>query len=566
MQRSLAGIVLLAVWLLVTPRAEADERILRYHSDIDIAADATMVVEETIEVRAEGTAIRRGIYRDFPTEYQDAFGNAFVVEFEVVSVRRDGAREDWHAERRSNGVRVYAGSANRQLEPGVHEYTIRYRTDRQLGFFENHDELYWNVTGNGWAFPIDEASALVRLPGYVAPDELSVEAYTGFMGDRGGDYAVTFEPDGPMIRTNRPLGPREGLTIVVGFPKGLVAEPTLVDRLIWLVEDNRGLLLALVALVGSVVWLVLSWQRVGRDPEAGVVFAQYEPPEGYSPASARYIRRMGYDAATFSAAVVNLAVKGHLVITKRGDDYELERTESTAPLAPGEAALLEQLFRQSKHLELDNRNHAIVNAARRAHKRALRRDYLNRYFRENTGLLLPSLFGSLLLFVAILMLGAITPMVVVLFVVNGIVHALFAWLLKAPTARGRALLDRLEGFRLYLDVAEKDDLNLRHPPEKTPELFERYLPFAMALGVEQAWAEQFTSAFARIQAEQGVAYRPGWYHGDFNSARLHSFASDVGSGFTSAISSAASPPGSSSGGGGGGSSGGGGGGGGGGGW
>jgi len=566
MKRWLARIVLLAVWLLVMPAARADERILRYHSDIDIAADATMVVEETIEVRAEGAEIRRGIYRDFPTEYRDALGNAFVVEFEVVSVRRDGAREDWHTERLSNGVRVYAGSANRRLDPGVHEYTIRYRTDRQLGFFENHDELYWNVTGNGWAFPIEEASALVRLPGFVAPDALSVEAYTGFMGDRGGDYSVTFEPGGPMIRTTRPLGPREGLTIVVGFPKGLVVEPTLIDRLFWLVEDNRGLLLALVALVGSLVWLVLSWQRVGRDPEAGVVFAHYEPPEGYSPASARYIRRMGYDAATFSAAVVNLAVKGHLVITKRGDDYELERTESTAPLAPGEAALLEQLFRESRRLELDNRNHAIVNAARRAHKRALRRDYLNRYFRENTGLLLPSLFVSLLLFVAVLMLGAITPLVVVVFVVVGIVHALFAWLLKAPTTRGRALMDRLEGFRLYLDVAEKDDLNLRHPPEKTPELFERYLPFAMALGVEQAWAEQFTSTFARIQAEQGAAYRPSWYHGNFNSARLGSFASDVGSGFTSAISSAASPPGSSSGGGGGGSSGGGGGGGGGGGW
>jgi len=559
------------VWLLVisvsaVSAAAADERILRYHSDIEVAEDGGMLVEETIQVRAEGNRIRRGIYRDFPTEYEDALGNAYVVEFDVVSVGRDGDVEDWHSERRGNGVRVYAGSAERMLPPGVHEYSIRYRTDRQLGFFEDHDELYWNVTGNGWGFPIDEASATVHLPGAPAPTRFTVEAYTGPMGARGADWVTAFEAGLPVVRTTRPLNVGEGLTIVVQFPKGLVAEPTALDRLVWLLEDNRGLLLALVALIGSFAWLTVSWHRAGRDPDAGVIFAHYEPPEGYSPASARYIKRMGYDAATFSAAVVNLAVKGHLTIARSGDQYELERSDSDAPLAAGESALLGQLFRRSNRLVLENRNHATINAARRAHRRALRRDYLNRYFRTNSGLLLPSLALSLVLLVLIVVMRAVTPLVVGLYVMNGLMHDAFAWLMKAPTTRGRALLDRLEGFRLYLDVAEKDDLNLRNPPEKTPELFERYLPFAMALGVEQAWAEQFTSVFARLQAEQGAAYRPRWYHGDFNSARLGSFANDVGSGFTSAISSAASPPGSSSGGGGGGSSGGGGGGGGGGGW
>jgi uncharacterized membrane protein len=119
---------------------------------------------------------------------------------------------------------------------------------------------------------------------------------------------------------------------------------------------------------------------------------------------------------------------------------------------------------------------------------------------------------------------------------------------------------------LYLNVAEKDDLNIAHPPEKTPELFERYLPFAVALGVAQQWAEQFTEVFARLAAEKGQVYNPYWYSGDFNASRLDSFADDISSSFSSAISSAGSPPGSSSGGGGGGFSGGGGGGGGGGGW
>jgi len=564
--KSLLRVFVCCCFVLAAGSTAAAERILRYHGDITIDPDASMVVEETIEVRAEGERIRRGIYRDFPTDYTDRFGNHYVVDFSVISVRRDGVEEAWHTERRSNGVRLYIGSADQMLAPGDYVYQIRYQTDRQLGFFEDHDELYWNVTGNGWDFAIDEASARVRLPDGVRSDEITVEAYTGPQGARGQHYDASVDGALASFRSTRALGPREGLTIVVGFPKGLVAEPSALQRIGYLLVDNRGLLLALLALVGSGVYLLLAWRRVGRDPEAGVIFAHYEPPEGFSPASARYISRMGYDAGTFSAAVVNLAVKGHLRISREGKKYRLDHQHSTAELAPGEAALKDELFSSSLQLLLENENHAIVSAARSAHRKALRRDYLNRYFRKNTMALLPSLLGSVLLFGLILLLDAVTPAVVGVYALNVLTHFLFLYLLKAPTARGRQLLDRLEGFKLYLQVAERDDLNVRYPPEKTPELFERYLPFAIALGVEQAWADQFTAVFAALSTQPGGGYQPAWYQGDFDARHLGSFSRDVGSSFTSAISSAASPPGSSSGGGGGGSSGGGGGGGGGGGW
>ena len=138
--------------------------------------------------------------------------------------------------------------------------------------------------------------------------------------------------------------------------------------------------------------------------------------------------------------------------------------------------------------------------------------------------------------------------------------------MKSPTRRGRALMDKLAGFELYLGVAEKDDLNIAHPPELTPALFERYLPFAIALGVANEWGEQFSQVLSKMDRAERAAYSPRWYHGDFNPHRMSGFVNDVGSGFSSAIASAATPPGSSSGGGGGGFSGGGGGGGGGGGW
>jgi uncharacterized membrane protein YgcG len=562
----LSGLMIGAIGLLstVTSSAYADERILSYHSEIAIDADASMIVAETIKVQAEGVNIRRGIYRDFPTDYKDQYGNHFRVGFTVLSVTRDSSAEDWHTEKRANGVRVYAGSADRVLQPGTYTYQIRYRTTRQIGFFIDHDELYWNVTGNGWAFAIDEVSANVTLPGQVASRNLSMQGYVGSYGADGSTFTTRVDNSRLSINGSRSLNPGEGLTLVASWPKGVVVEPSSTDKVGFLLNDNRGLLLGLLALLGAAVYLYIVWSRVGRDPDPGVIFPHYEPPPGYSPASARYIINMGYDKGALSSAIVNLAVKGYLVIDNDDDDFVLRRTDSNEDLAAGESALLAALFRKGDTLELDNKNHAVVSAATSAHKKAIKRDYANQYFLQNTWRVVPSFIGVLLVTGLIGYLSAFTPLAIGMLGINIVMHLIYIYLMKRPTKKGRALMDKLEGFKLYLNVAEKDDLDLKHPPDKTPKLFEQYLPFAIALGVEQAWAEQFTSVFEKLATEQGVRYHPGWYHGDFNHNRIDRFTTAVSHDFNTAISSAATAPGSSSGGGG--FSGGGGGGGGGGGW
>lgn len=560
--------------LCLTAPAGADERILSYHGEIRVAADATMTVTETIRVRSEGNQIRRGIYRDFPTRYKDAYGNHYAVAFDVLNVTREGQREPWHTESRSNGVRVYVGSAEQMLPPGEHTYAITYRTDRSVGYFEDHDELYWNVTGTDWAFPIDQASARVVVPGSVSSSDLAVEGYTGAFGSSGREFIGETETSAATVRTTRELRPREGLTVVVSWPKGVVFEPDAVDRAGYLLKDNLGLLLALAVLLAVAGFLFFAWRRYGRDPEAGVTFAHYEPPHGYSPGSMRYIRKMSYDADTLTAAVVSLAVKGYLTIRNDDDDYVLERAQTSEPprpketlkKAPGEAALLAELFSEGPVVVLDDENHELIGAVRKAHKRALKRNYYNIYFQNNSQWLVPTFLGSLLAFIVLVAAGLVTPMVVGVFVLNGLMQVMFLILMKAPTRRGRDLMDKLEGFELYLKVAEKDDLNIKHPPELTPALFESYLPFAIALGVANEWAEQFAAVLSTMDAAERSAYSPYWYHGNFHPHRLNHFVDDVGSSFSTAIASAATPPGSSSGTGGGGFSGGGGGGGGGGGW
>ena len=567
--------------LLLSSAAFADERILEFHSDILVMPDGWIDVTETIRVRAEGNRIRRGIYRDFPTQYRDKLGNDYVVGFDIVSVLRNDEREDWHTQDIRDGVRTYFGSSNRYIANGEHTYTFRYRASRMLGFFETHDELYWNVTGVNWEFPIDRASATVVF-GFDAPvDEVTVEAYTGAFGDTNRDYTARLDSAGhARFVTTKPLRPLTGLSIVVGWPKGFVAEPTGLDRVAWMLDDNMNLLILVAGWVILLAYYIPVWRHLGKDPDEGVLVTRYEPPAGFSPASLRYIRQMYYDGKVMTAAVVNLAVKGYLRIdvdegrkglfefTSEADKYLLVKTDpgpNPPPMAAGEQELYDSLFRGRNAILLDQENHEKLGEAKSAHKQSLARDYRQHYFRYNG---LANVPAVLILIAAIAMSAraGLTILSVSGMVVLAVTTVFFAIIMKRPTLRGRKVLDEVLGFKDYLEVAEKHEMELRNPPEKTPELFEKYLPFALALGVDQSWAEKFAAVLRDAQLADGSAYHPAWYSGDWNNISLSSTTSALSSSLNTAITQSVTPPGSSSGGGGGGFSGGGGGGGGGGGW
>jgi len=646
----------------------AEERIHSYHSDIVVDDKGDMTVTETITVNAEGNKIKRGIYRDIPTQYKDRFGNKYKVGFSIIQVLRDGTPENFHTENRSNGIRIYIGNKDRYLKKGDYTYAITYRTNHQLGFFDQHDELYWNVTGNDWDFPINKASAIVRLPKTIPQESIKVEGYTGISDSKEQNYTASIKTDGSAyFETTQTLPKRHGLTIVVTWPKGYIAEPTASEKIDHLLSDNSHLIVASVGLIILLVYYGFAWHKVGKDPEEGVNFPHYEPPSGYSPASLCYVLKMGYDNTCFAAAIINLAVKGVLKIEEDDDDYSLELTgEENIEMAPGEAAIIKKLFkkdtaydlvahspRMKKFIEffggvpietdasgkvtkikLTQKNHQRIGGALSAHQSSLQNNYEKNYFITNTayfviGLVItlvvlvatifsqPSSFDPGALFMLVWLTGwtfgvfflvkqaiqlwlninsifsvfhaiylslfaipfiageifGLTMFVqltsfsmgLVLFIA-AIINWLFYELLKAPTLAGRKLLDKIEGFKQYIDIAERHELDFKHPKGKSPELFEEYLPYALALGVEQQWGESFADVLAQAQASSG-GYSPTWYHGThWNSANIGNFTSSLGSSFANAIASSSRAPGSSSGSGGGGSSGGGGGGGGGGGW
>ena len=501
----------------------------------------------------------------------DAYGNRVEVDYRPRSVSRNGSDEDYFSKSLSNGVRTYFGSENRLLPNGIHTYEFRYRADRMLGFFAEHDELYWNVTGNDWAFRIDKASASVELDFAGSPTVTAAEAYTGLMGQKGSSYTSQINGRRAEFASSEGLAPHAGLTIVVSWPKGFVSEPNRVQKLAWLLSDNVNVLVVYSGVLVQFFYLFFAWRSFGKDPEEGLIITRYDPPEGFSPASLRYIHQMYYDNKVMTAAVVNLAVKGYLRIEDSAGLHTLRKVDpgDNAPqLATGERELHDALFEENDLVILDNEYHDRIGHARSAHRGSLRDDYHGRYFRTNGVLSLPALAIGLVCSIVGLNVGSgPNALVIAGIVIMAVLFFFFMTIMKRPTPLGRKVLDEMLGFRDYIDIAEKDELNLRNPPEKTPELFERFLPFALAMGLEQRWAERFTAVFARLQGPNDGDYSPAWYGGSsWDSLDISKSTSGIASSLNSSISSAATPPGSSSGGGGGGSSGGGGGGGGGGGW
>ena len=362
--------------------ALADERILDFHSNILIAADSAMQVEETIRVRADGTRIKHGIVREFPTRYHDAAGNPLSVGFEVLAAERDGHAEKWRSEPFENGVRVYFGDAARIVPAGDYKYTLRYRTTRQLGFFADHDELYWNVTGTGWNFPIDHAGADVTLPGKIAPDQIKLTGFTGPQDAKGRNYRASANgPSHATFETTAPLARREGLTIAVAFPKGIVTPPLVPSYL-----TSPPMLVGILGLLGVLAYLFRAWWRVGRDPRAGPVMPLYEAPNGLTPGALRFVERRRYDDRCFAADLVDLAVRGVLRIkevARRKYSLVDMKEEGQNKLPMIEKQLHQKLFDGGSELALEPALAAVIGPARQWHGRAIEKTCSTPFFDTN---------------------------------------------------------------------------------------------------------------------------------------------------------------------------------------
>ncbi|MBA3253569.1 MAG: DUF2207 domain-containing protein [Pseudomonadota bacterium] len=546
----------------------AQERILDFASDVSIESDGTLLVVESIVVQVEGQQIKRGIFRDFPTRYEDRRGATVVIPFEVLSVQRDSAPEQYKVEPLANGMRVRIGNPHLTLPRGPHEYVISYRTGRQLGFFER-DELYWNVTGNGWPFVIERASTRIRLPQAVAADKLSAEAFTGPQGARGRNAKATVGDGEFLFETTQRLAPNEGLTIVAVFPKGIVAAPSEFRQVAWMIGDNAGDLLGIGGLAALLAFLFVMWWRVGRDPRKGPPFPRYEAPANMGAAAIRFIDRMGFDSRCLAAAVLGLGARGYLKVQQKDEAFVVQQTGAPVKWLAGEKPMANALFHTGPQAVLSRQYDPAVAEAKNELHSALKHQYKGAVFRKNGWPLWIAVLAGTVAFGFAAFIGANPLLLVALVGILLLALMMFSRLMPAYTREGRKVQDHIEGLRQYLSVAERDELARMKAPEMTPVEFARMLPYALALDVERTWADRFAAVIGTAAV---AAAASSYYDGDtstFGPGSGDGLASSLGA-LDSTVSAATTAPGSESGssdgGGGGGSSGGGGGGGGGGGW
>lgn len=307
--------LIVAVFLSFPFAAWAEERILRFDSGAEIREDASLVVTESIRFVAEGKDIKRGLIRTIPTDFTDTEGKRRRAGFEVLSAEIDGSPTEMQVERSGDGLDIRIGRENAPLVPGEHVIALAYRTTGQPGFFADHDELYWNVTGNDWVFAIEAATFRLKLPGRNAGEGFrGIEVYTGKKGGKGADARTL--PDG-SVESTKPFAPGEGLTVVYTWPKGIVAPPATPAQVLekWTPSPWRSLHLAMPVILLALMSAI--WFLWGRDPAAKNVIPRFTPPEGVEAGFGRYVRTMHIDDTAFGAMLLGLAVSGCVTIEER---------------------------------------------------------------------------------------------------------------------------------------------------------------------------------------------------------------------------------------------------------
>ena len=557
--RRVPALVFTTVSLFASAAAARTLEIERFDAAIRVVADGTIDVRETIQVNFTGSW--QGLYRTIPVEYHTPQGLNFTLLLEVQHVT-DGAGNPLRWE--SSRVRHY-----RKLKvwvPGAEDarrtVVISYRVIDALRFFEDHDELYWNVTGDEWDFPIEHAGAQIQLPPGAAG--LRATVFTGPRGSTDHEADVAIGDTAVAVETRARLGFHEGMTIAVAWDKGAVREPSVLAKGALFLRSNWPFAVPLIAL--AVMWML--WYTRGRDPRLRPIAPRYKPPEGLTPAEVGTLADDSADVGDVTATIVDLAVRGFLHIDEVGSSYSFSLLKPPAQwtgLRPHESAILNGLFSDglSTSVDLsDLENHFYKKLP--GIQDALYASMLERgFYRSRPDRIrafayrMATLVGLLVIFFGPRLAsgwGMAPATFIIAGVATAVIIGIFGRIMPARTVRGARVLEDVLGFEDYLSHVDGDRFERTI---KSPQLFEAFLPFAMALRVDKRWAAAFATVYA--QAPQWYSSQGNTFDSSTFSGRLHSMSSDFSSTLSSSPRSSGGSgfSGGSSGGGGGGGGGGG---------
>ncbi|MGA8646314.1 MAG: DUF2207 domain-containing protein, partial [Candidatus Sulfotelmatobacter sp.] len=541
-------LLLVTALALTAPAAAKSWRVSDFQDTITVAPDGSALVNETITLNFVGEW--HGIHRTIPIEYPGANGTNYQLFIDITSITdENGAKLKYDSSTSGayRDLKIYIPNAvntTRTVE-------IAYRVRNGTRFFDQYDEFYWNVTGNDWPVPIDHASASVHFPD-AASGSLRAQAFTGVYGSTERDATAKVEGSIAEFETNNPLPMRGGLTIDVYIPKGILKEPGRLTKLFWFIGGNPAVFLPLVTLA---VMLPLWWYK-GRDPDPGMSVApMYEPPAGISPAEAGTLLDDSIHPRDITSTIVDLAVRGFLKIEETDEkgllfhnkDYIFHLLKpmpqwAGESLAPHELLMLTNIFvggvSETRLSSLKNRFYTAVPVIRTDIMSELKQKGIYRLDPESAnGYSAGAAFCILVPFAIFQYMRwadffSSVPVLIVSLLIAAVIWWLFAREMTAKTLKGSRIHTAVLGFQEFMNRVDAERLKTM-----PPNTFEKFLPYAMALGVEHHWAQAFSGIVKDpptwYAAPAGYAYGMAFNPILFSSS-MHGMATDMHQVFVSA--------------------------------
>ena len=566
-----------------------------FSANYTVNADRSIDVTERIDVDF-GPLQKHGIYRDIPVRYAKVVrpgssirAGTVDVALMVLDVTDGNGQKLATSITRGRSVRIRIGDAN-GLVSGTQTYLIHYRLGSGLGFFADHDELYWQATGTEWPVPILAASATVRIAAARAAATSDTTGwspwcYAGVAQSTSNERCTArYAGRGLYQFTSGRLDPGEGLTFVAAFPKGVIAPPTASEQF----TAKLAIWWPLGVPVAGFFALLLLWARHGREPDPGSIVPMWNPPKGLPAGAAGALVNQRAGMNDIVATVIDMAVRGYLTINEVAPDGILGSLDEKSfaakalrslgvgmtdwnliriakppgDLVPYEQSVMDGVFEDGvsarRMSDLHNEFYKHLPTIKKGIYTLLIQLGLFRRNPETTrGWYIAGGISTMIFAVA---LGIKTSNVVLGVGIGllAVMLLIFSNFMPAKTAEGARRWREVKGLEEYIRRAEKQELEMTQAPEKTTQLFSMLLPYAIALKVSDIWVKQFGDLLRTAP--------PTWYTGTSAGFSVAHFSSGLSNFQTAASHTMASAPGGSSGSGGGGSVGGGGGGGGGGSW
>ncbi|MBW7960238.1 DUF2207 domain-containing protein [Patescibacteria group bacterium] len=525
------------------------EEIRSFAVQVKLNEDATINVQEKI-VYDFGSSLRHGIYRVIPFVKINANKKKYSLDFKNFSVTdENGARYKFSELTEGTNLKLKIGDADKTIS-GVHTYIIDYDVAGAITYFSDHDELYWNITGNHWDVPIDKVSAKIILPESLIQEIIESKCFTGSYGSTEANCETRQDGNEIYSSTNNYLNSNEGLSVVVKLPMNAVAhlEPKEYKTFF---ETFFGKIVLVIMFVIGVVWYLLlpfyiiyRWFKYGRDPKAvvGETTAWYDPPK--TPDGKRFLTpgevgTLGdetVDLKDISATIVDLARRGYLkIVEKEKKDFYLQRTNKADKMISSnnkggdrekdelfkyEKTLLDEFFGKLDEIRL--KVEKLDSEVEEVKNQLYNQVVADGLFPEN-----PRKVRDLYyLFAFIASVTGNFFLAIVLFI--------FGRAMPRKTQEGANAYNVAKSLKNFLTSQQRQ---LEFQADKQM-MFERLLPYAVAFGVERVWAKRFKDLGLK---------QPDWYQG-YSTGRFNSiaFASALNSSFNS-FRAAATPTSSSSG-------------------